>query len=412
MSSEENVTNVSTGPPFRRKVPRRPMFPPNNGIVDEKIPKIHEIVMMDKGSELLQWLELHPGDMELQHHRRTPLLVAIQCNSGECFDILVRKNANIEEYNSNKETALVKAIKYNRVIMTERLLARKANILAVNCHHESVTSMAIARDDVILLAKLHYYNNHLLDHDLHNGNYPLDQAIFRKARKCFDFIINLKPMAQSFLIKRDYNCPIKRAIKMSDVESLEKLAQLKDFRYVINEMFTDEEKVETTYLHMAVKLKNAKIAEILIKKGANVQIMDEEGNQPIHVARTWEMAKLLWEHKAYNDERNENDKTPLEQAKTDGRNGVYQFLRLKTEEDSELNDFHQFNRWRHPCARDYRVIRMKKQSTPSRPISQLNMEPVVTLYTTHGPSDPPPQSLNGTSGKEIKQASPTAKQEN
>ena len=125
-----------------------------------------------------------------------------------------------------------------------------ANILATDREQETVTEMAISQDNVQLLELLHANENHLLEHDLHNGNFPLTVTIMKKAQKCFNFIMNLKPSAQMFLFKREYYCPILWSIKKSDVESLKELAKVKDFRQVINEPLTIRFKGETTYLHI------------------------------------------------------------------------------------------------------------------------------------------------------------------
>ena len=96
--------------------------------------------------------------------------------------------------------------------MVKELLKNGANILATDREQVTVTETAISQDDVKLLELLHARENHLLEHVLHNENFPLTVTILKKARKCFDFIISLKPSAQMFLIKREYYCPILWAI--------------------------------------------------------------------------------------------------------------------------------------------------------------------------------------------------------
>ena len=76
------------------------------------------------------------------------------------------------------------------------------------------------------------------------------------ARKCFNFIMSLKPSAQTFLIRREFNCPILRSIHIDNAESLKALAKLRDFRHVVNEPLTLHFKGETTYIHLAVEKKN------------------------------------------------------------------------------------------------------------------------------------------------------------
>ena len=78
----------------------------------------------------------------------------------------------MDEYNPQNENALVIAVRFNRLETVKKLLAKGANILATDREQESVTEMAISSDNDQLLALLHSRENHLLEHDLHNENYP------------------------------------------------------------------------------------------------------------------------------------------------------------------------------------------------------------------------------------------------
>ena len=66
------------------------------GEVETTTPKIHELIIMDEAEGLRRWLDDNPGDVELQHHLKTPLLVAIKFNVWHCFNTLVGQNAKIE----------------------------------------------------------------------------------------------------------------------------------------------------------------------------------------------------------------------------------------------------------------------------------------------------------------------------
>jgi hypothetical protein len=62
---------------------------------------------MDDGDALAAWLDRHPEDVENRFRLKTPLLVAIKHDAYECFQILLQRNANLEEYNPQNETALL-----------------------------------------------------------------------------------------------------------------------------------------------------------------------------------------------------------------------------------------------------------------------------------------------------------------
>ena len=111
--------------------------------------------MMDDAEGLTMYLEYHLGEIELQFRLKTPLLVAIKSNSWNCFKVLVRKNADMDEYNPQNENALVIAVRFNRLETVKKLLAKGANILATDREQESVTEMAISRDNDQLLYCIH-----------------------------------------------------------------------------------------------------------------------------------------------------------------------------------------------------------------------------------------------------------------
>ena len=207
------------------------------GDVEKNTPKVHELVLMNWNKELAEHLAKHPKDLELRFRRKSPLLVAIKSDSFESFQVLMDKKADIEDYNAQHETALIMAINHKRLEMIDILLSRGANIRAVNRDHRCATELVIISDDVAILKLLHQNRNHVLEHDLHNGHFPIASTIENRARNCFNYIIGLKPPVQSFLVTRGAGCPIWWAIRMNDEESLLKLAGLPDFTYVINTSF-------------------------------------------------------------------------------------------------------------------------------------------------------------------------------
>lgn len=298
--------------------------------IEEKTPAIHEIVMLDDAAGLTNWLAKHPGDLDTSFLSKTPLIAAVRYNSWKCFNILVDRHASIEEYNSYNETALLIAISRHRIEMVQRLLRAGANIYALNRGDDTATVLTIRLDDVEILSLLHSHENHLLEHDLMNKNYPLECAVTYRARKCFAFIIGLKPSAQSFLIRREDHCPILRAIKSNDPDSLKELAKLKHFRGIINEPIKNP--VLTTYLHIAVVDKRCDIVEILLKNGAYKRANDGNGDTPLHLAPTVEIAKLLLEKRNFFLDINNDGEDPLMNARKRVKSSVFQFLRVIAKE--------------------------------------------------------------------------------
>lgn len=310
----------------------KPLFRPYQEAGDDldfEIPKAHELVMMDRAKQLEDWFQFCPGDVNMEFQHRTPLLIAIKYDSRACFNVLLAKNADIHAQNGDDEPAIMEAVRYRRKEMAEILLENGATTEATDRMGETITEIAITRDDVDMLKIIHRFKN-VLEHDLRNDFFPLKFAIYNRAHKCVKFIINLKPSAQSFLIKREFQCPIMVCIERQDAETLEKLATLKDFANVINEPFKKNRNGETSYLHMAAEQKDARLVKILLNSGVRF-VRDEEGNLPLHLAKTVEIARLLAKEWTL-DERNNDGDTAEEKAKNDRRVCVYKFLKMKREE--------------------------------------------------------------------------------
>jgi hypothetical protein len=67
--------------------------------IEREIPKVHELAIIDDGDVLAAWLDRHPEDAENRFRLKTPLLVTIKHDAYECFQIILQRNANLEEYN-------------------------------------------------------------------------------------------------------------------------------------------------------------------------------------------------------------------------------------------------------------------------------------------------------------------------
>ena len=334
---------------FRRRTYRR-MYDPELdedtvlGDVEKNTPKVHELVLMNWNKELAEHLAKHPKDLELRFRRKSPLLVAIKSDSFESFQVLMDKKADIEDYNAQHETALIMAINHKRLEMIDILLSRGANIRAVNRDHRCATELVIISDDVAILKLLHQNRNHVLEHDLHNGHFPIASTIENRARNCFNYIIGLKPPVQSFLVTRGAGCPIWWAIRMNDEESLLKLAGLPDFTYVINTSFDKGQ----TCLHLTSSRKKGSLTKILLENRAYIEEADTDGNTPLHVAADVENAKILFRYGASIYATNNNGETPIVYARNTKRNSVYQWLRLQLDKFGPPRDHCENTR---PCRR-------------------------------------------------------------
>ena len=109
----------------------------------------------------------------------------------------------------------------------------------------------ISRADVENVMFIHNDGQNLLNHDLHNQEFPLSLAISHQARKCTNYILSLQPNAQTFLISRKHNFPIEAAIRRNDyLQTMAILVTLEDFPYIVNQKIHKS----ISYIHLAVRV--------------------------------------------------------------------------------------------------------------------------------------------------------------
>jgi len=292
--------------------------------IDESVPHIHELVLMNDESDLRSWITQNPEDLERRFRHKTPLLMAVKYDSYECFTALLDHNANIEESNFRHETILIIAVRLNRTQMFKDLITKGANMRIQDRLSRTILEILISRDDVEAIQHIHVERETLLLHDLHNREFPLTVAVTYQARKCIAYILSLKPNAQSFLIYRRFNCPISAAIRKNDLQTLTSLAQLKDYGYIINKRIHKS----VSYIHLAVDQAKPHIVEILLRNNAAVNLRDNNGNTPAHYVKDVPTLKILINHGARLDFMNKLGDTPLQTAEKEKRNSVFHYLRL------------------------------------------------------------------------------------
>jgi ankyrin repeat protein len=292
--------------------------------IDDTVPHIHELVLMNDEDGLRDWITKNPEDVERRFRDKTPLLMAVKFDSYECFTVPLDHNANIEESNFKHETILVITVRLNRTAMFKDLIAKNANMRIQDRMSRTILEILISRDDVEAIQFIHLQRGTLLLHDLHNMEFPLTLAVSYQARKCISYILSLKPNAQSFLIHRKFSCPISAAIRKNDLQTLTSLVQLEDFGYVINKCIHKS----VSYIHLAVERAKPQIVELLLNNNAAVNLRDNNGNTPTHYVKDVPTLKILINHGARLDMVNKSGDTPLQTAEKEKRNCIYHYLRL------------------------------------------------------------------------------------
>ncbi|XP_046452797.1 alpha-latroinsectotoxin-Lt1a-like [Daphnia pulex] len=213
--------------------------------------------------------------------------------------------------------------------MIENLIYKGATIYSGDRLARTITEILISRDDVNSIRFVHIYKKNLLEHDLVNQEFPLTLAISHQARNCIDYILSQNPKVESFLINRKFSCPISVAIRRNDIETIRALVELDRFQHIVNT------KVQKSlfYIHLAVEKNRHEIADILLYHGAHVNLQDNNGNTPAHFVNDIPTLRVLISHGARLELGNRNNETPIMAAEKDGRNAVYQYLRLYNHEN-------------------------------------------------------------------------------
>jgi ankyrin repeat protein len=292
--------------------------------IEDSVPHVHELVLMNDESDLRNWITRNPEDIERQFRHKTPLLMTIKYDAYDCFTVLMDHNSNVEEYNPQNETTIIVAARLNRTQMIKDLISKNAIIRNRDRMGRTVVEILISRDDVDTIQFIHFQRGTLLHHDLYSKEFPLTLAVSHQARQCITYILSLKPRAQSFLIHRKFSCPVSVAIRMNDLKTLTALTQLEDFKYIINRQIHKS----VSYLHLAVENARPQIVELLLNNGAAVNLLDNEKNTPAHYVSDIPTLRLLIRHGARIDKINKLGETPLKTAERNKRNCIYHYLRL------------------------------------------------------------------------------------
>jgi ankyrin repeat protein len=101
--------------------------------------------MMNDNYLLENSLDEHPEDIENRFRLKTPLLLALKHNAYDCFQILMRHNANMEDYNRQNETAQLVAVRLNRRQMIKDLIKQGASLLPEDRMARTAIEILISR---------------------------------------------------------------------------------------------------------------------------------------------------------------------------------------------------------------------------------------------------------------------------
>uniref|UniRef100_A0ABD2X5A0 Uncharacterized protein n=1 Tax=Trichogramma kaykai TaxID=54128 RepID=A0ABD2X5A0_9HYME len=212
----------------------------------------------------------------------------------------IRQKLHIDAQNNAGNTPLHLAVKNKNYITVEFLLRRDANPNLANA--EGLTPMHIICETdcdhelaemIFEISNNKYQPVHVNDQDL-NGNTPLHVAAYFRQPLVTEIL--LRKGANPNMVNYDECTPLHLICKNQniDVDLVKTFIEIsKEIQQTVQLDIGD--KIGDTPLHLAVKYKNLEVVELLLRNGANPNLINEGGLTPLHIICKIENCKDLIE---------------------------------------------------------------------------------------------------------------------
>jgi len=217
----------------------------------------------------------------------------------------------------------------------------------------------IFADDLIIKftnLKPFYYENQIVNLKLkvispfNDLNISATQNIVLEVNKINPFIYFIQAKFQVnkenkfiFITSKELN----KTINVNSLFKIKKLEPIPYFSHVLAQEIniTSPVAVKTkaglTPLHIAMKLRNTQMMQLLLDAGADVDAQDERGNTILHLAvkkHNFDLVRFCVNHQADVDLENDEGITPLHQAAFMGEDRIAEFLLLSGADASLKNE--------------------------------------------------------------------------
>lgn len=267
----------------------------------------------------------------------TPLQYALHYNTKEIYHLLlsqdnVKSIINIPDENGITPLMFGMCIEDDNPQLTQALIEKGSDLTAQDNEGHTVLHYALKSGNIEIVKLILSQNNikSILDVPDHNGITPSLMAVDRALnRHHIEFVQLLAEKGANFNIQMKTGLtPLYWAVDNEDQALTELLLSLDNYKEFIETQNSDG----NTPLMNAFLRGNVELAELLIKKGANIKIQDKEGNSLINIAVSLnndKLLQLLLEHKDANqmiDAPDNNGSTPLIYAVSNRKNSIARLL--------------------------------------------------------------------------------------
>ena len=305
--------------------------------------------VMFANSKLVKLLIENGADInDKDHWGVSALMHASQIGHLDITKLLIENNADVNAKDLDGNSALIHAsdIKYNGSKfprIAKVLLENKADINAKNKDAQTAlmkASVAGKLDTVKLLVE---YNADTTAKDSNNKT----ALLLAKENKHYLVVQYLETYETLLAKSKNIKNPLGNKIKLDEwnkiQEMVESLVYNKDYagleKYFQNKNANDFSESGESYLHAAMRLGDAKFTELLLKKGAKPENLDNAGNSSIHIAAEKGQANLiplLTKNKNLGSLKNAEGKNALALA-LENKKGLTSILLLKQEKEEEIH---------------------------------------------------------------------------
>lgn len=234
----------------------------------------------------------------------TPLLLALKNGHQEVAKLLIKRGGNIDAVDSEGDTPLHKAVKLSDQTSIKSLLELGANLKLKGSSKEPIIFDAITYSNSEV-GKLLISNGASLNTKNSNGDTPLTYAI-KLNKKGFISLLKKKGLKLNYAMKQAF---IYKAIKENDTHTLSSLlsnrisfdvrnsenespfyyavktANIETVQFFLENGYNANKKfaLGKTPLFLAIE-ENEKVVELLLKKGAKVDVKENQGLTPFDYA--------------------------------------------------------------------------------------------------------------------------------
>lgn len=241
---------------------------------------LHACVRWDAKNSAMKLIQLK-ADLNAQNLAgKTPLSQAARSSRIAMVNLLLDSGANIDAYDATGRTVLMDAIQSGNAAIVSLLLRKGASPLVQEMYGRNAYHEAADSGNIELISLVQKAGGNPLSRDAH-GTTPFS-LVLGKDNEVLKSVLGTNPR----LIDSDGNTPLHIAIEKKASSSV--LAQLLSMEFPVNTRNRDG----VTPLVTAAKYGMKEHVQLLLEKGADIYLTDNEGDCALSIALTKQTALL------------------------------------------------------------------------------------------------------------------------